>query len=45
MVVPKDVAEDLERYCHMNSGPMPLIFKSKPGQFSIPEFSSDSDVR
>lgn len=45
MIVHKDVAADLEKYCRLNYGPMALIFNSKPGQFDAPELSYDSDVR
>ncbi|XP_078000789.1 D-glutamate cyclase, mitochondrial-like [Glandiceps talaboti] len=45
-IIHKSVADDFEKFCHANTGPLPLIFKSQPGQYTAPKISQyDSDIR
>ncbi|XP_070578219.1 D-glutamate cyclase, mitochondrial-like isoform X3 [Ptychodera flava] len=45
-IVHKSLADDFEKFCHANSGPLPLLYKSKPGEYAAPALSQhDSDIR
>ncbi|XP_063804667.1 D-glutamate cyclase, mitochondrial isoform X2 [Pseudophryne corroboree] len=45
VILQKALADDFERFCHANSGPLPLLYRSAPGQWTCPPLSSDSDIR
>ncbi|XP_033125843.1 putative hydro-lyase PST_2764 [Anneissia japonica] len=45
VIVPHSFAKDFAGFCHANSGPMPLLFQSEPGQFTAPPLGEDLDVR
>ena len=42
---PSSFADDFERFCKMNSAPLPLMYRSGPGQFDAPPLAKHSDVR
>merc|ERR1739848_977294 len=44
-IVPEAFAEKAESICRENRGPLPLIYKSEPGETSAPPLASDSDIR
>lgn len=43
--VPSNMADDFERLCISNSSPFPLLYRSRPGEVSVPPLASESDVR
>ena len=43
--VPSNMADDFERLCISNSSPFPLLYRSRPGEVSVPLLASESDVR
>ena len=43
--VPSNMADDFERLCISNSSPFPLLYRSQPGEVSVPPLASESDVR
>ena len=43
--VPSDLADDFERLCISNSSPFPLLYRSKPGEVSVPPLALNADVR
>ncbi|NXX48871.1 GLUCM protein, partial [Tricholaema leucomelas] len=45
VILPKSLADDFEKFCHANDGPLPLLCRSKPGDWKCPSLSSDSDIR
>ncbi|XP_068004880.1 D-glutamate cyclase, mitochondrial isoform X1 [Melanerpes formicivorus] len=45
VILPKSLADDFEKFCHANDGPLPLLYRSKPGDWKCPSLSSDSDIR
>ncbi|XP_069064279.1 D-glutamate cyclase, mitochondrial isoform X1 [Pleurodeles waltl] len=45
VILHKSLAEDFEKFCHANSGPLPLLYRSVPGEWRSPPLSSDSDIR
>ena len=45
LVLPESLAEDFEEFCRRNSGPAPLLYKSKAGECSAPVLARDSDVK
>ena len=44
-IVPSIVADDFERFCELNPGPCPLLYRSKPGEVTAPILAKDSDIR
>ncbi|XP_070578201.1 D-glutamate cyclase, mitochondrial-like isoform X3 [Ptychodera flava] len=45
-IVHESLADDFEKFCYANFGAMPLIYKSKPGEYAAPGISHhDSDIR
>ena len=42
---PKELADDFEKLCKKNSGPLPLIYRSKAGEVGAPPLATDSNVR
>ncbi|XP_026705802.1 D-glutamate cyclase, mitochondrial isoform X2 [Athene cunicularia] len=45
VILHKSLADDFEKFCHANEGPLPLLYRSKPGDWKCPPLSSDSDIR
>ncbi|NXC14893.1 GLUCM protein, partial [Corythaeola cristata] len=44
VILHKSLADDFEKFCHANNGPLPLLYRSKPGDWKC-SLSSDSDIR
>ncbi|XP_069806827.1 D-glutamate cyclase, mitochondrial isoform X2 [Dendropsophus ebraccatus] len=45
VILHKSLADDFEKFCRANSGPLPLLHRSKPGEWNCHPLSSDSDIR
>ncbi|XP_074724711.1 D-glutamate cyclase, mitochondrial isoform X2 [Strix uralensis] len=45
VILHKSLADDFEKFCHANDGPLPLLYRSKPGDWKCPPLSKDSDIR
>ncbi|NXL27495.1 GLUCM protein, partial [Glaucidium brasilianum] len=45
VILHKSLADDFEKFCHANDGPLPLLYRSKPGDWKCPPLSRDSDIR
>ncbi|KAK2538184.1 hypothetical protein Q9966_005507 [Columba livia] len=45
VILHKSLADDFEKFCHANNGALPLLYRSKPGDWKCPSLSSDSDIR
>ncbi|XP_048393723.1 D-glutamate cyclase, mitochondrial isoform X2 [Stegostoma tigrinum] len=45
VILDKKFADDFEQFCLANSGPLPLLYRSKPGEWSSPPLSTSSDIR
>lgn len=45
LVLPESLAEDFEEFCKRNSGPVPLLYRSKAGECSAPLLAQDLRVR
>ncbi|NWV23970.1 GLUCM protein, partial [Origma solitaria] len=45
VILHKSLADDFEKFCHANNGPLPLLYRSQPGDWKCPSLSSDSDIR
>ncbi|XP_041071191.1 D-glutamate cyclase, mitochondrial isoform X1 [Carcharodon carcharias] len=45
VIVGKELADDFEKFCLANNGPLPLLYRSKPGEWSSPPLSTASDIR
>ncbi|XP_059817087.1 D-glutamate cyclase, mitochondrial isoform X5 [Hypanus sabinus] len=45
VIVNKKFADDFEKFCLANSGALPLLYRSKPGEWGAPPLSSNSDIR
>lgn len=45
LVIPEFLADDFEKFCKVNSGPFPLVFRSEVGDCSAPPLAEDSDVK
>ncbi|NWW22261.1 GLUCM protein, partial [Falcunculus frontatus] len=45
VILHKSLADDFEKFCHANDGPLPLLHRSQPGDWKCPSLSSDSDIR
>ncbi|HEX8164461.1 MAG TPA: putative hydro-lyase [Beijerinckiaceae bacterium] len=44
-ILPKALAADFHRFCHLNPKPCPLLAASEPGDWRIPSLSPDMDLR
>lgn len=44
-VLPRSLADDFAEFCALNYGPLPLLYKSAPGETVAPPLAKDSDVR
>ncbi|XP_028923583.1 D-glutamate cyclase, mitochondrial isoform X1 [Ornithorhynchus anatinus] len=45
VILHKSLADDFEKFCRANSGPLPLLYRSQPGERTCPALSADSDIR
>ncbi|KFQ80398.1 hypothetical protein N335_00662, partial [Phaethon lepturus] len=45
VILHKSLADDFEKFCHANEGPLPLLYRSKPGDWKCPSLSIDADIR
>ncbi|NXE37271.1 GLUCM protein, partial [Ptilorrhoa leucosticta] len=45
VILHKSLADDFEKFCHANNGPLPLLYRRQPGDWKCPSLSSDSDIR
>uniref|UniRef100_A0A6I8RTJ1 D-glutamate cyclase, mitochondrial n=3 Tax=Xenopus tropicalis TaxID=8364 RepID=A0A6I8RTJ1_XENTR len=45
VILHKSLADDFEKFCNANSGPLPLLYRSAPGEWKCPLLSKDSDIR
>ena len=43
--MPKAFAEDFANFAKGNKGAVPVLYRSKPGEFKAPDLCADSDVR
>ena len=44
-ILPGKFAGDFEEFCRRNHGPLPLIYRSKPGEVGVPPLAEDVDIR
>ncbi|XP_075782836.1 D-glutamate cyclase, mitochondrial isoform X1 [Pelodiscus sinensis] len=45
VILHKSLADDFEKFCHANDGPLPLLYRSKPGEWKCPSPSNNSHSR
>ncbi|XP_043930643.1 D-glutamate cyclase, mitochondrial [Protopterus annectens] len=45
VILHKSFADDFEKFCHANSGPLPLLYRSKTGEWRCPPLATDADIR
>lgn len=45
IIIPKEFADDFEEFCHKNHGPLPLLYRSKPGEVGAPPLAENSNIR
>jgi uncharacterized protein YcsI (UPF0317 family) len=45
VILPKDLAADFQRFCHLNPKPCPLLASSEPGDPRLPTLGTDLDIR
>ncbi|KAF7252007.1 D-glutamate cyclase, mitochondrial [Varanus komodoensis] len=44
IILHKSLADDFEKFCQANDGPLPLLYRGKPGEWKCPPLSNDSDI-
>ena len=44
-MLPSSLADEYEEFCRKNYGPLPVIYRSKPGEINPPPLAKDSDVK
>ncbi|XP_035679560.1 D-glutamate cyclase, mitochondrial-like [Branchiostoma floridae] len=44
-IVHKSLAQDFEKFCQANAGPLPLLYMSEVGEYGAPPLAEDSDIR
>ncbi|XP_030641827.1 LOW QUALITY PROTEIN: D-glutamate cyclase, mitochondrial [Chanos chanos] len=45
VILHKSLADDFEVFCRANHAPMPLLYRSKPGEWACPPLATDADIR
>ncbi|MGH0157205.1 UNVERIFIED_CONTAM: hypothetical protein FKN15_078273 [Acipenser sinensis] len=45
VILHKGLADDFEKFCHANSGPLPLLYRSQPGEWKCTILTDNSDIR
>ncbi|MBI3433970.1 MAG: putative hydro-lyase [Proteobacteria bacterium] len=44
-ILPRDLATDFMRFCHLNAKPCPLLAAGAPGDWRLPALGADIDIR
>src|SRR5262245_41984910 len=44
-ILPRDLAADFLRFCHLNPKPCPLLAVGEPGDWRLPTLAADLDIR
>jgi uncharacterized protein YcsI (UPF0317 family) len=44
-ILPRELAADFARFCHLNPKPCPLLASSEPGDWRLPTLAADLDIR
>uniref|UniRef100_W5K3D8 D-glutamate cyclase, mitochondrial n=1 Tax=Astyanax mexicanus TaxID=7994 RepID=W5K3D8_ASTMX len=45
VILHKDLADDFEAFCRANHSPLPLLYRSKPGEWGCPPLASQANIR
>ncbi|KAM9293968.1 D-glutamate cyclase, mitochondrial [Gastrophryne carolinensis] len=45
VILHRSLADDFEKFCQANRGPLPLLYRSGVGEWKCPPLSTDSDIR
>ncbi|XP_041120979.1 D-glutamate cyclase, mitochondrial-like isoform X2 [Polyodon spathula] len=45
VILHKGLADDFQKFCHANSGPLPLLYRSQPGEWKCSILTDNSDIR
>ncbi|CAH2328036.1 Hypothetical predicted protein [Pelobates cultripes] len=45
VILHKSLADDFEKFCQANNGPLPLLYRSATGERKCPPLSKDSDIQ
>ncbi|XP_039597472.1 D-glutamate cyclase, mitochondrial isoform X2 [Polypterus senegalus] len=45
VILPTALAHNFKQFCLANSGPLPLLYKSQPGESRCPDLADQSDIR
>ncbi|XP_052001987.1 D-glutamate cyclase, mitochondrial isoform X1 [Xyrauchen texanus] len=45
VILHKDLADDFEAFCQANRSPLPLLYRSKCGEWGCPPLATGSDIR
>ncbi|KAM6973798.1 D-glutamate cyclase, mitochondrial [Aplochiton taeniatus] len=45
LILPSSMANDFEEFCRRNPAPLPLLYRSQPGESSCPPLAAQADVR
>ncbi|XP_076835343.1 D-glutamate cyclase, mitochondrial [Brachyhypopomus gauderio] len=45
LILHKDLADEFEAFCRANHSPLPLLYRSKPGEWSCPPLAAQADIR
>ncbi|XP_051775730.1 D-glutamate cyclase, mitochondrial-like isoform X2 [Erpetoichthys calabaricus] len=45
VILPTALADNFKQFCLANSGPLPLLYKSQPGESRCPDLADQSDIR
>ena len=44
-VLPKTLADDFAEFCRLNHAPLPLLYRSQPGEVNTALTATDTDIR
>ncbi|XP_026860629.2 D-glutamate cyclase, mitochondrial isoform X1 [Electrophorus electricus] len=45
VILHKDLADEFEAFCRANPSPLPLLYRSEPGEWGCPPLSAQADIR
>ncbi|XP_034531839.1 D-glutamate cyclase, mitochondrial [Notolabrus celidotus] len=45
VILPAHLADDFEAFCHKNPAPLPLLYRSQPGETSCPPLAKNANIR
>ena len=45
VVLHKEISDDFKKFCEKNSGPLPLLYSSEPGEVGTPSLATNSNIR